>query len=217
MSRVRVSEALANVEGFVCDDCLMVLAGLGSRQAARRIAVLLASAGELSRGRGACSRCGKVKYVTSTSGRPAPHHEHGAGDATSVGVGSRADGPALAAALAAVQRLGVGAELTETIALLESAAVGHHHADISRLLHERGIDQDLLEVVELLSLGAGNTGRDYDLETDRRIAEFKFITWRGGAEAIRQNHTFVDMFNLACADTTKRRVLYLLDADVPRR
>lgn len=36
------------------------------------------------------------------------------------------------------------------------------------------------EIVESLSLGAGNTGRDHDLETNRRIAEFKFIDWRGG-------------------------------------
>jgi hypothetical protein len=33
------------------------------------------------------------------------------------------------------------------------------------------------EVVEELSLGAGNTGRSFDLETNRRIAEFKFIAW----------------------------------------
>src|SRR4051794_7309424 len=43
------------------------------------------------------------------------------------------------------------------------------------------------EKVESLSLGAGNTGRDHDLVTDRQIAEFKFITWRGGPESIRQN------------------------------
>ncbi|MEJ0049231.1 MAG: hypothetical protein WDN04_26305 [Rhodospirillales bacterium] len=43
------------------------------------------------------------------------------------------------------------------------------------------------ERVEYLSLGAGNTGRPFDLETDRRVAEFKFINWRGGPESIRQN------------------------------
>ena len=42
------------------------------------------------------------------------------------------------------------------------------------------------ERVEYLSLGAGNTGRPFDLETDRRVAEFKFINWRGGPESIRQ-------------------------------
>lgn len=67
------------------------------------------------------------------------------------------------------------------------------------------------EVIESLSLGAGNTGRQHDLETDRQIAEFKFAQWRGGAEAIRQNNVFIDIFNLASADTEKRRILYLPD------
>lgn len=35
------------------------------------------------------------------------------------------------------------------------------------------------ERVESVSLGAGNTGRDFDLETNVRVAEFKFIHWRG--------------------------------------
>ena len=42
------------------------------------------------------------------------------------------------------------------------------------------------EVIEYVSLGAGNTGREFDLETNFRIAEFKFIRWQGGAEVIRQ-------------------------------
>src|SRR5438105_3702599 len=61
------------------------------------------------------------------------------------------------------------------------------------------------EVIQSLSLGAGNTGRRHDLETDRRVAEFKFIGWRGGAEAIRQNSLFVDLFNLATDPTEKAR------------
>src|ERR1700722_8705095 len=59
------------------------------------------------------------------------------------------------------------------------------------------------EVVEDLSLGAGNTGHDFDLETNRRIAEFKFITWQGGPESIRQNGLFVDLYHLAEANTDK--------------
>jgi hypothetical protein len=39
------------------------------------------------------------------------------------------------------------------------------------------------EHVEFVSLGAGNTGRKFDLETNLRVAEFKFIHWRGGATA----------------------------------
>jgi hypothetical protein len=73
------------------------------------------------------------------------------------------------------------------------------------------------KVIERLSLGAGNTVRSHDLETDRRVAEFKFITWRGGAEAIRQSSLFVDLFNLASRDTAKRRDLYVLGRREPLR
>ena len=41
------------------------------------------------------------------------------------------------------------------------------------------------EVVESVSLGAGNTGRQFDLETNLRVAEYKFIDWQGGSESIR--------------------------------
>ena len=71
------------------------------------------------------------------------------------------------------------------------------------------------EVVQSLSLGAGNTGKDFDLETDFRIAEFKFINWRGGAESIRQNQLFKDLFNLAVCNTTKSKYLYLTGAEIP--
>lgn len=73
------------------------------------------------------------------------------------------------------------------------------------------------EVIEDLSLGAGNTGRPFDVETDRRVAEFKFINWRGGAEAIRQNSLFKDFFYLAEHATEKRRCIFLLDTSIPLR
>ena len=73
------------------------------------------------------------------------------------------------------------------------------------------------EVVEDLSLGAGNTGHDFDLETNRRIAEFKFITWQGGPESIRQNGLFVDLYHLAEANTDKLRQLYVTDLVHPLR
>lgn len=96
-------------------------------------------------------------------------------------------------------------------------------AQINTLIHCAGIlvslphilDPD--EVVEYVSLGAGNTGREFDLETDRRVAEFKMIDWRGGSESIRQNNLFADVFGLATADTDKRRVLYLLGTEHPLR
>jgi hypothetical protein len=67
------------------------------------------------------------------------------------------------------------------------------------------------ERVEDLSLGAGNTGHNFDLETNRRIAEFKFITWQGGPETIRQNALFVDLYHLAEVETDKVRELYVTD------
>lgn len=73
------------------------------------------------------------------------------------------------------------------------------------------------EVVEQLSLGAGNTGREFDLVTNRQVAEFKFIAWQGGPESIRQNTVFIDLFRLAETDTEKRRVLYLTELDRPLR
>jgi hypothetical protein len=73
------------------------------------------------------------------------------------------------------------------------------------------------EQVLNLSLGAGNTGRPHDLETDRRIAEFKFIGWQGGPESIRQNGLFVDLFNLASARTDRKRELYVVGTTIPLR
>jgi hypothetical protein len=72
------------------------------------------------------------------------------------------------------------------------------------------------EMVEEVSLGAGNTGRAFDLTTNRRVAEFKFINWRG-ADTIRQNTLFVDLYHLAEAETDKRRDLYVTDLVIPTR
>lgn len=69
------------------------------------------------------------------------------------------------------------------------------------------------ETIEYVSLGAGNTGKAFDLETDQRVAEFKFIRWRGGTETIRQNSLFKDFFNLAEAQTPKRKFLYVLGTE----
>ena len=63
-----------------------------------------------------------------------------------------------------------------------------------------------------MSLGAGNTGRAFDLETNKRIAEFKFIRWQGGPEAIRQNALFKDFYFMAEHAGVKRKYLYVHDA-----
>lgn len=71
------------------------------------------------------------------------------------------------------------------------------------------------EVVEYVSLGAGNTGKPFDLETSLRVAEFKFIHWKGGAESIRQNGIFRDFFKLCEHQTTKEKYLYVLGSKYP--
>jgi hypothetical protein len=77
------------------------------------------------------------------------------------------------------------------------------------------LDKD--ERISYLSLGAGNTGKEFDLETNKSVAEFKFIQWRGGPEAIRQNNFFIDFFNLAEYKTGKRKCLYVIDKKYPVR
>ncbi|MGB7434355.1 MAG: hypothetical protein WBR26_05625 [Candidatus Acidiferrum sp.] len=69
------------------------------------------------------------------------------------------------------------------------------------------------EVVDYVSLGAGNTGRPFDLETSRRIAEFKFIHWQGGPESIRQNSLFKDFYEMAEHETDKEKYLYVLGTE----
>lgn len=66
------------------------------------------------------------------------------------------------------------------------------------------------EVIDYVSLGAGNTGRTFDLETNLRIAEFKFIHWQGGPESIRQNSLFKDFYEMAEHETHKEKHLYVL-------
>jgi hypothetical protein len=71
------------------------------------------------------------------------------------------------------------------------------------------------EIVDYVSLGAGNTGREFDLETNWRIAEFKFIHWRGGPESIRQNQLFKDFYLLSESPSPKRKYLYVLETKHP--
>jgi hypothetical protein len=73
------------------------------------------------------------------------------------------------------------------------------------------------ERIEAVSLGAGNTGKAFDLETNRRVAEFTFIDWKGGPEAIRKQKLFKDFYLLAESTTEKDRYLYFLgDKHAPK-
>jgi hypothetical protein len=119
-------------------------------------------------------------------------------------------------ALIAASQWGVDQPLLEGARLAKILA-----AQVDVVLHAAGILHALPhvlepgEIVESVSLGAGNTGRAHDLETDRRIAEFKFINWAGGAETVRQDTLLIDVFNLATAETSKRRVMYVTGGDIP--
>ena len=92
---------------------------------------------------------------------------------------------------------------------------------INVLIHALGILLTLPKIlnedekVETLSLGAGNTGKPFDLETTFRIAEFKFINWKGGSESIRQNSLFKDFYLLAESDRYKRKELYVFGKEIP--
>lgn len=92
---------------------------------------------------------------------------------------------------------------------------------INVIVHAAGIIRSLPailrngEVVESVSLGAGNAGRKFDLETNHQVAEFKFIDWQGGAETIRQNGIFKDYYELAEYPTDKRKVLYVVGTKYP--
>lgn len=115
-------------------------------------------------------------------------------------------------------------DLGVTTTLLQSAMIFKRNAgQINVLIHSTGILLLLPEIlnkdekIEYLSLGAGNTGRLFDLETDQRIAEFKFINWQGGSESIRQNSLFKDFFLLAEYETQKKKFLYVLDKKYPMK
>jgi hypothetical protein len=70
------------------------------------------------------------------------------------------------------------------------------------------------ERVEYVSLASGNTGKQFDLATDRRVAEFKFVNWRGGPESIRQNQVFKDHLDLVLYGGDRRKELYLYEPQV---
>jgi hypothetical protein len=139
-------------------------------------------------------------------------------------------GPDLTKTLGGIEASVRGLGAADCMQFLESAGAGRDvlaaAAEMKRLagqinvtIHALGILLCLPhllagdEKVEYVSLGAGNTGRRFDLETNFRVAEFKFIHWRGGPEAIRQNSIFKDYFLLADHVTDKRKYLYLLGTE----
>lgn len=116
----------------------------------------------------------------------------------------------------AVASCGARDEIIAAAGVVKSVA-----GQINVVVHALGILVSLphllepTETIKYVSLGAGNSGRPFDLETDRRIAEFKFIRWQGGPEVIRQNALFKDFYLLAEHPGDKRKYLYVLGDEYP--
>lgn len=90
----------------------------------------------------------------------------------------------------------------ETI-FLAANVIKKASAQIDEIVHASGIMlalSDWLRVdekVEYLSLGAGNHRNHFDLETNLRIAEFKFGKWNeGGANGVRRRGYFSNYVSL---------------------
>jgi hypothetical protein len=117
-----------------------------------------------------------------------------------------------------IGQLGVSMEL-----MLAALLIKRQASQINEIVHAIGILLALPhilengEIIEDLSLAAGNTGKDFDLETTKRIAEFTFIRWQGGSEVMRQNKIFKDFYFLAEAETDKRRELYVVGTKHPSK
>jgi hypothetical protein len=115
-----------------------------------------------------------------------------------------------------VANLGATDDVLTAAGLIKAAA-----GQINVVLHALGILRCLPHILQpgekldYVSLGAGNSGRPFDLETNQRVAEFKFINWRGGPEAIRQNALFKDFYLLAAYPGPKRKFLYVLGTKYP--
>ena len=122
---------------------------------------------------------------------------------------------------AGLQRAAIGERLkTDSLNLdlvVAAQRVKRAAAQIDVVLHAIGILVSLPlildegEKVESLSLGAGSSeSKRFDLETDRRIAEFTFIEWQGNDSA-RLHKIFKDFFRISEFKTEKRKELWLTE------
>lgn len=143
-------------------------------------------------------------------------------------------GTSLTESLSVIESNIVGLGINEVLGFCGSRKIDHAFlasalsikkvaGQINVIIHAAGILHSLQsilepgELVESTSLGAGNTGRKFDLETNFRVAEYKFIDWQGGPESIRQNGIFKDFFELAEYETAKKKFLYVVGTEFPLR
>ena len=93
----------------------------------------------------------------------------------------------------------------ERIGLLDSVIHASVITQVIPLILEEG-EQVLIRP----SLGAGNDAqRHFDLETDRRVAEFKLSSWKG-ADGGRKRALFADLRGLTLDETTRKRQLFVV-------
>ncbi|MCZ7437721.1 hypothetical protein O7598_15040 [Micromonospora sp. WMMC241] len=120
-----------------------------------------------------------------------------------------------------------GADRRAAVSLAEETAMGpellsaallvrRHAGRLSDVIHAAVIAQVLPQILEegervatRPSLAAGNDpSRPFDLETDRRVAEFKMSVWKG-ADAMRKRGAFADLVHLALDTSGRRAQLYV--------
>ncbi|WP_371409121.1 hypothetical protein OG423_02660 [Micromonospora zamorensis] len=114
-----------------------------------------------------------------------------------------------AAAVAAASELGFDV-------LHAALQVRKHAGRLSDVIHAAVITQvlplildDGERVLRRPSLAAGNDpGRLFDLETDRRVAEFKMAVWKG-RDTMRKRGVFADLVHLALAGPPRKAQLFV--------
>lgn len=125
-------------------------------------------------------------------------------------------------ALEGLGREDVHVTLSGTVLSLETAvaamSVRESLGRISDLIHASVICAALTRILEdgerivvRPSLASGNDPtRHYDLETDRRIAEFKVAVWQPGSNVMRKRTLFADLVSLALDPRPVRKQLFVV-------
>ncbi len=111
-----------------------------------------------------------------------------------------------------VLRSGMTTQLLEAVLL-----VRQHAGRLNDVVHAATIVQLLPKLLEpgeevlvRPSLAAGNDpGRPFDLETNRRVAEFKLSFWKG-ADGMRKRGVFADLVHLAMDDSGRQAQLFVV-------
>lgn len=133
---------------------------------------------------------------------------------------SSANGDQVTAATSTVGLGGPSGQSLFAAAVRTRAQLGR----LNDLIHAAGISLALpliLEPGEHLanrpSLAAGNDpSRPFDVETDRRVMEFKFGVWQTGSNAARKRAVFHDLVHLAADQSGRRGELYVIGSQSAR-